>query len=959
MSPSPKRPEMSLQQRKRVEHRGSTSRCRRWRLQLEPLESRRVLASLTVSVFVDYDASGLFDAGVDVPAAHRLVYVDLNRSGRYEEGEPIQPTNAEGWARFSDLDPGEYAVGLLLGETTQRQTTGSSPSQGTTLLTPASTTGLIGNANLEHPWRMDTSGRIQPLALDHAGDIEPPGRIRDAIALSDTTALLSVEPTSGYGSDLYRFDVDTETFSHLAVSWPNAKPITVDKLVRVDGQLFGIGQNGDDALLMELTVASETNEVDLVFAGPYRWLAPMGTNRVATVDQPPDGPTTLRLFHLADTTMEVGNWELPSQVTALEVAPDGRSIAVALEQGGIQVYQLDGTTLHLAAILGQATGPMAFAGDRLLSTTMGATRQVTVWEMQHWTILASVSLAAPHSRLTDILVSSDRRTALVAGDGGVERIELAQATALSAFLEDDESAATLEIGIQLIAENHPPEAPHRIERSVVEDGIDSGINLPVHDVDGDPWWAEVVWSPDHGQLSRDEEGGWVYRPAADYFGPDSALVRIYDSSSSRDVTLYWYVTPVDDPPIDLIVRTIPTAENASPGTIVGHASLVDVDGPGDYLITTLDPRFEIQAGQIIFAGGELDHESEPAIAIELVVQSPQGNGPWLRQIASLPIEDVRETPHDAELNPDAYEPTAPGSLVGSVQIIGGSVDSDSIIASLDDRFVVHQGELAVAGGIVLDADTEYVIPVLVRVHEEGEDYVELIETITVTVTDSNDPPEDIVLSKYQVPRHTAGAMVGVVSVVDPDGDDYYEITVLDDRFEIIDDVLKLRDGVSIDAPPDTEITLELVAQADYGDRISKPVALVVVAPRPQHQNPVHATDVNGDGFVTPLDALILINDLNRNPGGKLPDGAEGETPGIYPDVNGDGFLTPLDVLLIINELNRRTMSAGEGEPASDVAGTASEFFCPPTQFDAPGWWQHGDEDDELEQLIDHLARELE
>jgi hypothetical protein len=57
-------------------------------------------------------------------------------------------------------------------------------------------------------------------------------------------------------------------------------------------------------------------------------------------------------------------------------------------------------------------------------------------------------------------------------------------------------------------------------------------------------------------------------------------------------------------------------------------------------------------------------------------------------------------------------------------------------------------------------------------------------------------------------------------------------------------------------------------------------------------------DVNGDGYVSPIDALLLINELNR-------DGA-GETGlSSNADVSGDLVLSPLDALLVINHLNQQ------------------------------------------------------
>src|SRR5690606_6699078 len=64
-----------------------------------------------------------------------------------------------------------------------------------------------------------------------------------------------------------------------------------------------------------------------------------------------------------------------------------------------------------------------------------------------------------------------------------------------------------------------------------------------------------------------------------------------------------------------------------------------------------------------------------------------------------------------------------------------------------------------------------------------------------------------------------------------------------------------------------------------------------------------AEDVNKDFIVTPIDALLVINALNR---GGARSFAEGETETQLThllDVNGDKMLTPMDALAVINRLN--------------------------------------------------------
>jgi uncharacterized protein GlcG (DUF336 family) len=73
--------------------------------------------------------------------------------------------------------------------------------------------------------------------------------------------------------------------------------------------------------------------------------------------------------------------------------------------------------------------------------------------------------------------------------------------------------------------------------------------------------------------------------------------------------------------------------------------------------------------------------------------------------------------------------------------------------------------------------------------------------------------------------------------------------------------------------------------------------------------PVHNTlfpeDVNDDSQLTPLDALILINEINTPSATSTLSGSasgEGESD-VFLDVNADGSLSPLDVLAVVNAIN--------------------------------------------------------
>src|SRR5439155_27284693 len=93
-----------------------------------------------------------------------------------------------------------------------------------------------------------------------------------------------------------------------------------------------------------------------------------------------------------------------------------------------------------------------------------------------------------------------------------------------------------------------------------------------------------------------------------------------------------------------------------------------------------------------------------------------------------------------------------------------------------------------------------------------------------------------------------------------------------------------------------------------------------------HHNDRFAVDVDGDGVLAPIDALLVINYLNAwLPGGTLSSPTFADR--LYYDVDGDGTVAPIDAVLVINSLNTQPRLAatiyGEGEQhAISLAGDA-------------------------------------
>jgi hypothetical protein len=109
------------------------------------------------------------------------------------------------------------------------------------------------------------------------------------------------------------------------------------------------------------------------------------------------------------------------------------------------------------------------------------------------------------------------------------------------------------------------------------------------------------------------------------------------------------------------------------------------------------------------------------------------------------------------------------------------------------------------------------------------------------------------------------------------------------------------------------------------------------APEFPFQNPISSYDVDDSGFISPLDALLIINDLNRNGAREvsLLDGDPAPPP--YLDVSGDNLISPYDALLVINWLNNPDRPASEpggsyapdGDP-TDPEGEFASLVLPKT-----------------------------
>ncbi|MEM6469158.1 MAG: tandem-95 repeat protein [Planctomycetota bacterium] len=133
--------------------------------------------------------------------------------------------------------------------------------------------------------------------------------------------------------------------------------------------------------------------------------------------------------------------------------------------------------------------------------------------------------------------------------------------------------------------------------------------------------------------------------------------------------------------------------------------------------------------------------------------------------------------------------------------------------------------------------------------------------------------------------------------------------------------------------------------ADLDGRVSSPGSVDVRVVSSRLQNPDLRFDVNDDGNISPIDALLVINHIARSGEPSIPVTNDDIGPNFY-DVNGDQLISPIDALGVITELGR-IVGSGEGEGLRDA------FVNDPVPMDFLDSIA-GDDDDDDEVRIEAL-----
>lgn len=917
------------------------------------LEERRLLAGIDVFVFQDDVQSSVVDSANGEGVSGRVLFLDLNLNGDHDTREPIAISNSDGLASFRDLPAGRYSVSLL-GQSFDSDQVSSSPSAEEEVWSPIPTAsnwsreaiatpvifragGLIGYSGRELvAWksssdspldRLEFSGAVTEVwADDTSSDTGQAG--------STVTGVVKIAdgPSGTLDGQWHRFSWDREYgfASNVLKAADESESAVVERSVR-----FGDRWVGFDPSLGRLVSLRIENDLihslplPLAVSGMVQEMKPVGRDGFVVREQL-ENAQRLSMYRVVDSELRlVSERSFAQEIEGLSVSTDG-DFVFAQVSGAFLVLDT-GSGMPTVTSLEDATFPIAEDASRgvLYTSTVGESSLWNRWSRETWELEAQFEIPSEVPAASVVLDPLGEKLVSLSGRGFFERRVNEPATTVVQLAEDD--LISIAIGVQSTGNPENFVLEGTWDWSLAEDeslAIDLSDLLAavqgLQDRDSESSTNHLYWvitrEPELGELAWSAASGGVYTPASDRVGVDRFWVAAYDGQSlSNEVMVRIEIAPRNDLPRDILLTADSISETTSPGEAIAEIRVVDPDVGDAYDFAVSDSRFAIIGTTLLFIQGTLDIESEAFIPLLVTAVARSSAGERMSRLLTLRVSEQNDAPSSLLYRGSFEVPErTQGFVLGDVSILQPGSGGQYEWSVSDTRFEIVANKLRLKPQIQLDYELESLVGLTIAAKDNTSGWL-ASKSLVFRVLDLDDPAVTIsAAAEYHVEENKSGDLLGYVYVRDADRDEAYSIAVSDDRFEIVQNAfrLKARHAVQWVEPGYIDLTLTATSLAS-GYQVSKGARVIIDRDQTPYHNDSNPGDVDGDGTVSPLDPLIIVNYINSHGPGVIRPEGEGPTP--HMDVDGDGVVSPLDILVLINIIN----SGSANSPTSPGSGSDS------------------------------------
>jgi pimeloyl-ACP methyl ester carboxylesterase len=400
-------------------------------------------------------------------------------------------------------------------------------------------------------------------------------------------------------------------------------------------------------------------------------------------------------------------------------------------------------------------------------------------------------------------------------------------------------------------------------------------------------------------------------------GPINIIVRVTDNGTPNLNDFETIEVTVGEVNVAPVLAGIGNKSVDEGSLLTFTASATDVDVPANTLTFSLDAGApsgaSIDANSGVFTWTPT--EAQGPGTFNITVRVTDNGSPNLNDVETIEVTvgEVNVAPVLASIGNKSVDES--NLLMFTASASDSDIPANTLTFSLDAGAPSGASIDANSGVFTWtpsEAQGPGIFNIAVRVTDNGPPNLNDVETIEVTVGEVNAAPVLASIGNKSV--NEGSQLTFTASATDTDTPTNMLTFSLD---------AGAPSGASIDAtsgvftwtpsepqgPGTFSITVRVTDNGTPKFNVMTTFSIEVADPHPW-QNFVEPRDVNRDGSISPVDALIVINDLNS----KGPRALVGLplSDSFYIDVNGDGSVSPVDALVVINWLNE-PLSSSEGE----------------------------------------------
>ena len=314
-------------------------------------------------------------------------------------------------------------------------------------------------------------------------------------------------------------------------------------------------------------------------------------------------------------------------------------------------------------------------------------------------------------------------------------------------------------------------------------------------------------------------------------GAIDVKVTTSDGSLSASDTFTLTVVNTNDDPTAITLSASAIDENVN-GGVIGNLTTSDDDNIyGDshtYALSGADAElFEVVNSQLkLKSSVSPNYENKSSYAV--TVTSTDGSGSTFTQSFTIGINDVNDAPTNITLSANAIDENIDGAIIGDLNLSdedAGDTVTYALSGAHSFYFEVVNGQLKLKSNTSANFEDNATLSVTVTATDSGG--LTTNQTFSINIADLNDPPTAIQISSNSLISGLVEDTVGTLTTNDEDNGESFTYAVNDDRFEIINGLLKLKAGQSIDYNNEATVDLQIVVTDSQGAEYTETLTIRV------------------------------------------------------------------------------------------------------------------------------------